>query len=139
MKSKYYYPAIITKDDCGYSVEFPDLVGCNTSGATQEEAFNMAEDALALFIYGLEDSNAEIPKPGDIRKIAVPKKGVIAVIGCDTMYYRKRFCSKAVKKTLSIPSWLNEIAEREGINFSQVLQNGLMRSLKIDSAGKSLE
>ncbi len=132
--TKYVYPAIFTHEPCGYSVLFPDFEDCATSGETLEEAIEMAKDALCLYLYDMEEHGETIPAPTDIETIARSKlsDGEFAtLIDCDTMEYRRFFHAKAVKKTLSIPAWLNSMAEREDINFSAVLQKALRHELGV--------
>lgn len=129
--AKYLYPAVFTKDDAGYSVNFPDLKNCFTSGETLEEAIDMANDVLCLTLYDLEQEGAEIPAASAVNSIAHAENEFVSLVGCDTIAYRKFFDNKAVKKTLSIPSWLNDMAERAGINFSGTLQDALKAKLNI--------
>lgn len=128
---KYVYPAIFTTEPEGISVTFPDLPNCATSGKTISEALEMASDALALMLYDMEEDGKEIPPASDIRTLAANDDAFISLIACDTLEYRKMFDGKAVKKTLTIPSWLNKAAERENINFSAVLQNALRAQLHL--------
>lgn len=130
MKTKYLYPAVFTKEECGYSVIFPDL-DIATSGETLEESIDMAKDALCLYLYDLEEQKAEIPPATDILNIACQNGEFSSLIECDTLEYRKFFNNKAVKKTLTIPAWLNTMAEREEINFSALLQQALKTELRI--------
>lgn len=132
MKTKYVYPALYTKEDCGYSVEFPDLE-IATSGETLEEAVAMAKDALCLALYSLEEDKRDIPAPRDICDLTCGDGQFTSLVDCDTLEYRRYFDAKAVKKTLSIPAWLNTMAEREDINFSAVLQNALKEELRLRS------
>lgn len=128
--SKYVYSAVFTKEDDGkYSVVFNDLEGCYTCGDNLEEAIEMAEDVLALTLYGYEKENKEIPKPTPISEIKVKENEFVNYIACDTLEYRKMYNSKAVKKTLTIPEWLNEEALKSNINFSAVLQDALQKIL----------
>ena len=128
---KYVYPAIFTIEPEGISVAFPDLPDCATSGETLQEAIEMASDALALMLYEMEEDSIEIPPATDVRKISVSQDAIVSLVACDTLEYRKMFDSKAVKKTLTIPSWLNKAAERENINFSAVLQSALRAQLHL--------
>ena len=127
---KYLYPAVFEKEESGYSVIFPDL-GIATSGETLEEAMDMAKDALCLMLYDLEESKQPIPAASDMRELSCPENAFLSLVACDTMEYRRFYSSKAVKKTLSIPAWLNTMAEREDINFSAVLQKALKAELHI--------
>lgn len=129
---KYIYPAVFTKDGDFYIVKFPDIEGCYTQGETLSEAVEMAEDALCLMLYDYEEEGKKIPEPSDIKKIKVSEnESFVSLVSCDTLEYRKFYDNKAVKKTLTIPSWLNTMSEKEGINFSAVLQNALKKELHI--------
>lgn len=129
--AKYLYPAVFTKEDAGYSVSFPDVGNCFTSGETLEEAMEMANDALCLMLYDKEESNEAIPAASAVNDVPHDENSFVSLVGCDTIAYRKFFDNKAVKKTLSIPSWLNDMAERAGINFSGTLQEALKAKLNI--------
>ena len=129
--AKYLYPAVFTKEDAGYSVSFPDVSGCFTSGETLEEAVEMAKDALCLMLYELEEEGAPIPAASPVNDIPHDKDSFVSLVGCDTLAYRRFFDNKAVKKTLTIPSWLNDMAERADVNFSGVLQDALKAKLNI--------
>lgn len=128
--SKYVYLAVFTKEEDGsYSVVFNDLDGCYTCGSNLEEAIEMAEDVLALTLYGYEVDGKEIPKTTSISDIKVNENEFANYIACDTLEYRKMYNNKAVKKTLTIPEWLNEEALKNNINFSAVLQEALQEKL----------
>lgn len=128
--AKYIYPAIFTKeDDGGYSVVFPDLESCYTCGDTLEQAMDMAEDCLALVLYGYETDQKEIPAASSIDSISTSSDEFVTLIKCDTLSYRKQYSNKAVKKTLTIPEWMNDEGMRAGINFSQLLQDALMQKI----------
>lgn len=135
MQSKYVYPAVFTKEGEQYSVAFPDIEGCYTCGDSLVEAVSNAQDALCLMLYDMEESGEVIPAPSDALEIekTLGNNEFISLVSCDTLEYRQYFDQKAVKKTLTIPSWLNTLAEREGINFSSVLQAALKRTLGIES------
>ena len=129
---KYVYTAIFTPEaEGGYSVAFPDVDGCYTQGEDLAEAVFMAEDALALTLYSLEEDGKDTPTPTPLNEIKASETDVITLVKADTMEYRKMYNSKAVKKTLTIPGWLNEQAERSNVNFSKLLQDALMSELHI--------
>lgn len=132
---KYAYPAILTydKDENCYYVNFPDIEGCFTDGKTLPEAIEMGEDALALMLCQIEDDSAPIPVPTDVKAIKAAPNETVSLIFADTMEYRRLYDNKAVKKTLSVPSWLNAMAERKGANFSAILQSGLKEFCGINS------
>lgn len=129
--AKYVYPAVFTEEACGYSINFPDLPNCFTSGETLGEGIQMANDVLCLTLYEMEQKGETIPRPSSIHDIPVEKNEFVNFIPCDTVEYRKFFDNKAVKKTLTVPSWLNDMAERAGINFSATLQTALKHQLNI--------
>ena len=126
---KYVYPAIFTAEDEGYSVNFPDFESCYTCGDNLEESLAMAEDILAFTLYRLEIECASIPASSKLEDLNPGENEFANYIACDTMEYRKRKHSKAVKKTLTIPSWLNEEGTARGIKFSQVLQEALIERI----------
>ena len=129
--SKHFYPAIFTKEDDGYSVRFPDLEGCYTEGDTLEEAYNMAVEAVGLYLEDAETGAFNFPATSDITAIKTEENEAAVLIEFDEMEYIKRHNKKSVKKTLSIPQWLNILAEENNINFSQVLQQALKERLNI--------
>ena len=129
--AQYVYPAVFTEESNGYSIRFPDLENCFTSAENLGEGIKMANDVLCLMLYEMEESGEAIPAPSSIRDIPVQENEFVNFISCDTIAYRKFFDNKAVKKTLSIPSWLNDMAERAGINFSATLQAALKQQLHI--------
>lgn len=128
--AKYAYPAVFTPEENGqFSVCFKDLQGCYTCGNDIEDAIEMAEDVLALTLYGYEVDHKNIPQPSALNSIELKENEFVNYIRCDTLEYRKMYSSTAVKKTLTIPEWLNEEASAMGMNFSQVLQEALMIKL----------
>ena len=129
--AKYVYPAIFTPEPEGYSIHFPDLESCYTSAPTLEAGMEMAADVLCLTLYGLEEGGKAIPAASDPRDVKTEKPAFVSLIRCDTLEYRRFYDSKAVKKTLTIPAWLNTMAERNGVNFSTVLQTALKHELNI--------
>lgn len=132
--AKYVYPAIFQKEkEGGYSISFPDVEGCYTQGETMQEGLLMANDALCLMLYTMEEDSKSIPTPSDPLNIKADIDSFVSLVYCNTMDYRKFYDNKAVKKTLTIPSWLNTIAEKENVNFSLVLQNGLKEYLHIEA------
>ena len=131
---KLVYPACFyTEEDGGYSVEVPDLKGCITQGDTLEEAIQMAEDAALGWILTSVENNEELPKATNIKEIKLEnKEGFVSLLLLDLTAYSQKYSSrKSVKKTLTIPMWLNERAEKCGINFSKTLQDALLKKIII--------
>ena len=124
MKTKYAYPAIFVKEDNGYFVNFPDIQPCYTDGSTLEEAVIMAKDVLESRIEVALQKGESLPSPSNIDTLKGDKVMLI-VADIENIKSQTRF----VKKTLSIPYWLNVAAEKEHINFSGVLQDALKERL----------
>lgn len=124
---KYVYPAIFENDDGKIGVRVPDIPGCFTFGDDMADAIEMAEDAISMMLVSFEDDNEPIPQASKLEDIE--SDGVVSYVLCDTEKWRKENDNKAVKKNLTIPSWLNKKAEAAGINFSQVLQEALTNKL----------
>ena len=127
-----FYPAVFHKaEEGGFWVSFPDFPECMTQGDSMDEAYEMAIDALGLSLSSIEDEGTDIPKASEFETVD-PEDGILVIIEFDMAEYRRKHRSKAVKKTLSIPEWLNEAAIRENLNFSQILQEALMVKLGVN-------
>lgn len=127
---KLFYPAIFHKaEEGGYWISFPDIPECLTEGDTMEQAYKMAVDALGLAISSRYQQKETIPTPSEPENISV-NNGFLVIVEFDMLAYQKRTNAKAVKKTLSIPQWLNEEASALNINFSQVLQEALLAKIQ---------
>jgi predicted RNase H-like HicB family nuclease len=132
---KLIYPACFYPcEEGGYTVIFPDLPGCVTEGDTLSEAMDMAVDAASGWLLDSVEKNEQIPRASDIKSIVADEyeNGFVSLISIDLDDYSKKYGNKAVKKTLTIPQWLNTVAEREGINFSNILQTALKERLGYD-------
>lgn len=131
--AKYVYPAIFhpEEEDGGFSIFFPDLDGCFSQGEDLSDGMYMANDALSLMLYSMEEDGEAIPDPTPLKEVRTEGNDFATYISADTFEYRKKFNNRAVKKTLSIPQWLNETATAAGINFSQVLQDALKAQLSL--------
>lgn len=130
--TRIFYPAIFTPEaDGGYSVVVPDIEGCITEGDTLEEAHDMAFDAVGLNLVELAKSNNSLPSPSKPDNLPVKKGDFVVLVEFDMVAYQKKHDTKAIKKTLTIPSWLNSMAESQHINFSSVLQSALKEKLNL--------
>ena len=139
------YPAIFFKESNGYSVIFPDLNYLSTCGETVDEAVSMAVDCLAGYLFWLQQEGETFPSPSDIMSVNPvniakelgfeyeAKETFLNMVSVDVIQYAKIHFEKSVKKTLTIPAWLNKAALEQNINFSQVLQNALMDILGVPS------
>ena len=128
MKDIYIFPAVFLKEEDGYSVSFPDIDGAFTCGETFEEALFMAKDCLELNL----DTVDEIPHVSDIDKIKLNENEYLVMVQADMLNFRKKNDNKPVKKTLTIPKWLNDLGIEKKINFSKVLQEALREKLQIN-------
>lgn len=125
------YPAVFSYAADGITVTFPDLPGCISCASTPEEAMYMARDALGCWIATAEDMGHAVPAPSAINKIKRTDKDAIIMVDAWLPFYREQHMSGSVKKNVTVPVWLNVLAEKAGLNFSQVLQAGLKASLNI--------
>lgn len=130
MKSKkYVYPAQFIREENGsISVYFPDLDGCHTYDDTFEGAALMAKEALEGYLGVLLELNKALPRPSDINDIKNESSLVMMVVA-DVINIKAE--NKPVKKTLSIPNWLDRAATNAHINFSSVLKEALIERLNI--------
>ena len=127
--NRLFYPAVFhTAEEGGFWVTFPDIPECMTQGDNMQEAYEMAVDALGLSLTSREAEREEIPKASSLDEVD-PEDGTLVIVEFDMAEYRRRNSSRAVKKTLSIPEWLNEAAVAMNINFSQVLQDALLQRI----------
>ena len=124
---KYFYPAVFHEEDGGYWVEFPELPGCVTQGDTFEEAYEMAAEALGLYLE--MENGFKYPDTSKINMAELDKNSCIVMVEFDEIEYLKKMNDRSVKKTLTIPKWLDILATRKNINFSQTLQNALMENI----------
>lgn len=137
------YPACFFKEENeNYSVIFPDLNYLATCGNTLEEAMAMAIDCLAGYIHWLKQDGDPIPTPSALNDIDITtianelysdslyNESFVNLVSVDVEEYAKKHFEKSVRKTLTIPAWLNATALEQGINFSQTLQEALLAKIK---------
>ena len=128
MKDKQIYPAIFTKEEDGsYSVSFPDLDGAFTCGNDFKEALYMAKDCLELNLSTLE----QVPAISDLENLKINKGEHIVMIQADMLEFKKKYDNKLIKKTLTLPKWLNDLGIERKVNFSKLLQEALKEKLQI--------
>jgi predicted RNase H-like HicB family nuclease len=126
---KYAYPAILYPDGVAVGVRVPDLPGCFTFGKDRAEALLMAKDAVEMWLWDAENNHEPIPQPSD--SLPAGRGETLTLVAADTDEYRRANDTRAVKKTLSIPAWLNYKAEKANAPFSQILQQGLKDYLRV--------
>jgi len=130
MKKDYYiYPAIFNYEDKEIAISFPDLPGCYSCGKDDEEALYMAKDALGLYIVSAEEDGEELKEPSKLNAVKLSKNERAVLVEVNMPLFRESVQNTSVKKTLTIPKWINDLAEKNKINFSQVLQTALKNAL----------
>lgn len=124
-KDIYIYPAIATFDPDGISIEYPDLPGCLTCAHTAEEAFKCAKEALELHLYGMEEDGEELPEPSSVTNLKLEKNQAVVLVEAWMLPFREKIATKAVNRTVTLPEWLNKLANTNKVNCSQLLQSSL--------------
>ena len=129
--AKYVYPAIFhpNQDDGSFTVTVPSLPGCVTEGKDLADAIYMAGDAVSMWLWVSEVQHETVPAALPLPIVEAPD--FVNYVFADTDEYRRKHDNRAVKKTLSIPSWLNDQAMQAGVNFSQILQEALKERLGV--------
>ena len=131
---KYVYPAIFTIEEDSILVSVPDLPGLHTFGTSMADALFMAQDAIEMWLWDAENKGEIIPPASSLQKAAKmfnAKGQLVSMVAADTDEYRRQNDTRSIKKTLSIPAWLNHQAEKANAPFSQILQQGLKEYLHI--------
>ena len=126
---KYVYPVVLFQDEGKIGVSVPDLPGCHTFGDDKADALLMAKDAMEMWLWDAENNTEAIPPASDALDISDGQ--TMTLVAADTDEWRRANDTRAVKKTLSIPSWLNAQAEKANAPFSQILQEGLKSYLRM--------
>ncbi|GEO27650.1 HicB family protein [Alicyclobacillus acidoterrestris] len=132
----FRYPATLTYEDDGITVEFIDFPGAVTCGDTEEEAFRNAKECLALAIIGAEQDGESLPAPTPISKFEQKGNRVLTLVEVYLPPYRKAVREVYVKKNLTIPKWLDDLAKEHNVNYSQILQGALRDYLGISDEQK---
>ena len=125
----YTYTAVITESDGTFYAKVPDINGCITTASSLSEAIEIISDALNLCLVGLEDEGI-IPNPPTPQSlISHTPEDILTIIQADTIQYRSLTDTKAIRKNVSLPAWLSNLADKRGINCSKVLQDALLSIL----------
>ena len=141
LKDSYTYPAVISYDDDGIGIEFPDIPGCFSCVELEckdipHKIIHNAQEALALHLYNMEDDGDIIPEPSDILSIQHEANQAVVLIDVVMPPIRERMRNKSINKMCTVPAWLVKEAEAQHFSFSQVLQEGLMERLGIMRTNK---
>lgn len=127
---KKVYPVVLTPAELGFVVYVPDLK-INTEGNDIADAISMARDAIGLWGITEQDFGRTIPEPSELSKVSHEANEIVTLVDIDFEAYRRANDMRTIRKNVTIPSWLNELAENSGVNFSQVLQDGLKQKLHV--------
>ncbi len=127
----YRFIAVFAYYEDGISITFPDLPGCVTFGEDESEAMKCAKEVLMLHLWGMEQDGETIPQPSSLQSVKLSKDEIPTMIEVFMPPFREKQNTRFVKKTLSIPYWLNLEAEHRGINFSKLLQNAIKKELNL--------
>jgi predicted RNase H-like HicB family nuclease len=121
---EYVYPAIFHRnEDESYTITYPDLPGCISEGKTLGNAMYMAQSALTQWIGYLADKKQDIPNASPTEKIKTPKGDFVNLIRAEVKN------TQAVKRTVSIPKWMDDKVVQSGLSLSRVLQDALREKL----------
>lgn len=131
MKDRYSFIAVFNYAEDGVSIQFPDLPGCLPYAESEEEALKNAKEALGLHLWGMEQDGEAIPEPTPVHKIRLEQNQVAVLVDVFMPPVRERINSRFVKKTLSLPAWLANQADQDGVNCSRIFQNALMDYLGV--------
>ena len=127
---KMVYPVVFTNLGDGYMAYVPDLE-INTQGATLAEAIDMARDAIGLVGIDMQDDGKRVPEPSALASVSHAENDFVSMVDIDFDAYRRAHDMRTIRKNVTIPSYLNDLAEQAGVNFSQVLQEGLKQRLGV--------
>jgi len=127
---KIAYPTIITKGKTHYLASIPDCQ-IDTQGESIVDAIQMARDAISIWCICQQDEQRSLPNPTELSQIKNKKGDIVTLVDADLAVYRKKMDNRTVRKNLTLPSWLNEEAEKQNVNFSQILQQGLKEYLQL--------
>jgi len=123
---EYVYPAVFEQNSDGsFTITYPDLPGCISEGKTLGNAMYMAQNALTQWIEFLLEEKEPIPLASDIKKIKPSNNQFVNLIRADVRDNR------AVRRTVSIPGWLDTKAAEAGVSLSKVLQDALKEKLRV--------
>lgn len=134
---KVSYPAVFEPSGEGYGVYFPDLPGCISYGDSYEDAQRAAAEALGLHLYGMEKDGEAIPAPSKNPKIdeATAPGYLVSLVTVFPEVVRNEMNTRRVKTNVTLPTWLKDAAEQQGVNYSRLLESALMEYLHITPSG----
>lgn len=124
--TEYVYPALFhPNNDGSFTITYPNLPGCISEGKSLGNAMYMAQCALTQWIGYLADKKQPIPSASNPQEITASKGEFVNLIRADVKDAR------AVKRTVSIPKWMDDQVSESGLSLSRVLQDALKDRLHI--------
>ena len=127
MVEKIFYPCIISEEEETFYVNFPDFIACFTDGESLEEALDNAKEVLTAILIDMAEHEEPFPIPS---KLQAKGSDIVVYVDVVKSYILSKANNQSVKKTLTIPKWLNDLATEQDLNFSQVLQEALKQKLQ---------
>ena len=130
MKINKVYPVVFSKEDDGtFCVYAPDFLGCVTEADDYADGIDKIRDGICGMLYALERDKKTAPEPSEPGEVELEAGDVVALVDVDLLDYKRRIGSKAVRRTISIPEYLDEMATRAGVSLSQITQDALRSML----------
>ena len=125
---KAAYPVVFTVFEDGYLAFAPDFP-LDTHGKDLADAISMVRDAIGITGLSLQDKGISLPKPSCMNAIEHESKDIVSMVDIDFDAYRRQIETRVVRRSISLPGWLNEAAEKAGINVSALVQSALKQEL----------
>lgn len=132
MRKITYLAVFEPSTDGKYGVYFPDLPGCISMGDDFQHAQSMATEALGLHLWGMEKDGDSIPEPTQPPFSDTPVGSIIVPITVFPEVVKNEMDNRSVKTNITLPAWLKDLAEKQGVNFSQITQAALKEYLGVD-------
>lgn len=126
---KAVFSAILYPENSSYRATVPDVPGCITSGRNLTETIDNITDALHACLCVLEDEGEKLPSPTPPENLPLSGNAFIALVEVDTLNYRIKTDNRAVRKNVSMPAWMASLADKQGLNCSQLLQEAIQNRL----------
>jgi predicted RNase H-like HicB family nuclease len=127
---KKVYPVVFANLEDGYAAYVPDME-IDTQGDDLADAIEMARDAIGIMGIDMEDEGKALPVPSKPEDVKREAGEIVSMVDIDFTAYRRANERRTVRRNVSLPSWLNEEADRAGLNVSAVLQSALKQELHI--------
>ena len=127
-----YFAVFEPSSEGAFGLYFPDLPGCVSLGDDFQHAQSMAEEALGLHLWGMEKDGESIPSPSQPKSNDIPEGSVVVAITVFPDIVKNEMDNRAIKTNITLPAWLKELAEKQGVNFSQIAQAALKEYLGVE-------